>query len=217
MHHIRKNRREVIVSCLVILLPVLAGLLLWNRLPERVATHFDIHGTADGWSSRGFTVFGLPLFLLGVQIICVLCTSLDPGNSKQSEIIMRVVIWMVPVISTVTMASLYAKALGSSFSVSAVILCMSGFLFLIIGAFIPRAEQNGTIGIRVPWTLKDKEVWKKTHQLGGKTFLLGGLILLACMFLPGRYQAAGLILTIAVSGVLPVVYSWRLYHKKHHS
>ena len=42
------------------LLPILAGLALYSRLPEQVPTHFDFNGNPDGWSSRAFAVFGIP-------------------------------------------------------------------------------------------------------------------------------------------------------------
>lgn len=43
--------------------------LTWARLPERMATHFDAGGVADGWMSRnGYAWFsgGLFVFLVGI-------------------------------------------------------------------------------------------------------------------------------------------------------
>ena len=35
-----------------------------------MATHWGFDGTANGWSSRGMAVFGLPLFILALHLIC---------------------------------------------------------------------------------------------------------------------------------------------------
>ena len=48
---IRKNKRLLIITSLVPLLPMLVGLILWNRLPERMATHWGINGQVDGYGS----------------------------------------------------------------------------------------------------------------------------------------------------------------------
>ena len=45
-----KNKKYWLVTSLVTLLPIVLGLLLWNRLPEKLPTHFGVDGAADGWS-----------------------------------------------------------------------------------------------------------------------------------------------------------------------
>ncbi len=53
-------------------LPLVAfvHLLLWDRIPERLATHFDFEGNANGWMTRGQSL----LFDLAV-LLFVLVTS----------------------------------------------------------------------------------------------------------------------------------------------
>ena len=45
---IRKNKGKLILSSLVVLLPMVMGLLLWDRLPEQIATHWGVSGQPDG-------------------------------------------------------------------------------------------------------------------------------------------------------------------------
>ncbi|MFR8675629.1 MAG: DUF1648 domain-containing protein [Lachnospiraceae bacterium] len=52
------------MTSIITLLPVLYGLFLWNQLPDSVATHLDLDNQPDGYSSKAFAVFGLPLILL---------------------------------------------------------------------------------------------------------------------------------------------------------
>ena len=50
------NKKELLLTSLVCLLPLLAGVALYPRLPETMATHWGFDGTANGWSSRAATV-----------------------------------------------------------------------------------------------------------------------------------------------------------------
>ena len=69
MRKLKAERNTIILTSVLILLPVLAGVLLWNRLPEQIPTHFGFNGEPDSWSSRTFTVFFLPLFLLAIHLL----------------------------------------------------------------------------------------------------------------------------------------------------
>ena len=72
------NKKELLLTSLVCLLPLLAGVILYPRLPETMATHWGFDGTANGWSSRAATVFGLPLFILALHLICFYAESHGP-------------------------------------------------------------------------------------------------------------------------------------------
>lgn len=77
---IKENKKLIIVTSVVTLLPMIVGLLLWNKLPDTMATHFDINNQADGYSSKAFAVFGIPGFIFLCQLICVGATCVDPKH-----------------------------------------------------------------------------------------------------------------------------------------
>ena len=56
----KKYKWTLILACIVSICPIIVGLILWNQLPDRIATHFGSGGEANGWSSKAFTVFGIP-------------------------------------------------------------------------------------------------------------------------------------------------------------
>ena len=64
----KHEKKRLILTTVICLLPIMAGLVLYSRLPERVPTHFDFSGTPDGWSSRPFAVFGLPCLLAALNV-----------------------------------------------------------------------------------------------------------------------------------------------------
>ena len=50
---LKKHKMQLIWSSVVILLPVVAGLILWKALPEQFTTHWNAAGEADGFGSKG--------------------------------------------------------------------------------------------------------------------------------------------------------------------
>lgn len=110
---IKRNKKQLIISSIIILLPVLAGLIMWNMLPERIATHWNARGVADGFSGRSFTIFGIPIIMLILQWICILGTAMDPRNKEQNNKVFGMVLWIIPLISLLLNGMVYAIALGN--------------------------------------------------------------------------------------------------------
>lgn len=205
---LKKNKGLMILTSVIILLPVLAGILLWDRLPEQMATHWGGNGEADGWSSRPVAVFGLPLFLLAIHWMGVWLTGQDRRNRNQNEKILQMMFWIAPVISLFGMGGTYAAALGQSLRIDRLALLLLGIVFTIIGNYLPKCRQNYTIGIKIIWTLSDEENWNATHRLAGKLWVIGGLVLIVAAFLPGNWHIFVAPLLLGIMVVIPIVYSW---------
>ena len=69
--HMKDKTASLLVTLPWLSLPLVlfVHLLLWERMPERLAVHFDWSGAADGWMSRGESL----AFDAGV-LLFVLCT-----------------------------------------------------------------------------------------------------------------------------------------------
>ena len=94
------------------------------------------------------------------------------------------------------------------------IFVMVGALFVVLGNFIHSVKPNYFVGIRLPWTLENADNWRKTHQLGSKVWVIGGiLIILIALILPPEltvYVIMGIILCMVA---IPAVYSYREFRK----
>ena len=210
---IRKNKWKLIVTSIVILLPIAAGLLMWNVLPQEMATHWSFNGSANGWRGKAFAVFAMPLAMLAGHWICILVTALDPKNKNQTRKAMGLIYWIFPFLSLFVSAMIYADAVGLDFGRDAVYTVALGLMFIVIGNLLPKCKRNRTLGIRVKWTLEDDENWNATHRFGGKVWVAGGLILLPCALLPRtaiHIAAFGMIILLAI---IPTIYSYK-YHRK---
>lgn len=211
---IKNNKGKAIVSTLILLLPMLAGLVLWNHLPERMPIHWNAAGELDGWAGKPFAVLALPGFLLGLHWFCLIYTSLDPKAKNQSPKALGIIFWICPVISVLINAMMYAAALGISVSVPMLVTLMSGLLFIVIGNYLPKCTSNYTIGIKIMWTLDSEANWNATHRFAGKVWVVGGLLVMLCAFLPSNVMFWTMLAASLTLGIAPIAYSY-LYYRKH--
>lgn len=203
----------VMATSLLTLSPIAAGLLLWNKLPETIATHWGADGTADGFSSKAFAVFGLPLILLALHLLCIAATAHDPKNKEQNGKVFGMTLWIVPIISLFVGGVVYSAALGMALKMHILVCGLMGLMFLVLGNYLPKCKQNHTIGIKIKWTLENEANWNATHRFCGRLWFAGGVLILGCMFLP---EAIGMVVTFVILTalcVVPIVYSYR-YSKK---
>lgn len=211
---IRENKKKLILTSIVILLPILIGLILWNKLPDQVPTHWNAQGEVDGWSSKVFAVFGLPIVLFAVHWMCILVTSVDPKKQNIEGKVLWIVFWICPIISLLVGMLSYGAALGVEFKVDKIMLAIMGIMFIVIGNYLPKCKQSYTVGIKLPWTLNDEENWNRTHRMGGKLWVISGIILLLSMLLPANAMVVVVLAVIGVSVLVPTVYSYLLFREK---
>lgn len=220
MRKIKDNLSAVIVTSLVIILPMLIGLCLWNRLPEQVPIHFDFSGVADGWSSRAFAVFGLPGILLAAHIFTMIVVAIDPKEQGISDKIYKIVLWMMPLLSVCISVLVYANALELPVDVAMITQLFIGMLYLILGNFMPKARRNYTFGVRVRWALDSEKNWSHTNRIAGWCMMIGGFLFIISGLtgaLVGAGQSAFLIALFAavmVMTIIPCMYSY-FYYLKH--
>lgn len=207
---LKANKKTLIITSIITLLPILIGVLTWNKLPDVMATHFGTNNEANGFSSKAFTVFGIPLFMVAMQWLAALVTSKDPRRQNISPKMFTLVLWIVPVVSVFMAATIYPYNLGVDLDISFISMLLMGMLFVVVGNFLPKARQNYTIGIKIPWTLADETNWNKTHRLAGYLWVAGGVLMLL-MALTGFVKMPLFIGIVIVMTLVPCVYSFWLY------
>ena len=207
---IKKHLKLMLITSIVILLPILAGVALWDQLPQQLPFHWNAAGEVDGWASKPVAVFGTPLLMLALHWLAMVITAADPKKAQQSDKIMQMIIWLVPLLSVLLAAFTYASSLGKDLPVERFVPVFLGLFFVIIGNYLPKCKQSYTIGIKLPWTLHSEENWNKTHRLAGWLWVVCGLAMMVSGFAGGFL----LLLPLALVMVLvPMGYSFLLYRK----
>ncbi len=203
----------MIITSIVTLLPVLIGIICWNRLPDVMATHFGLNNEANGFSSKALAVFGLPAFLLALLWVGAFVTSRDPKKQNISPKVFSLTLWIVPVLSLFVAAIMYPINLGYKLDVIFFAELLLGLLFIIIGNYLPKARQNYTIGIKIPWTLANEENWNRTHRLAGYLWMIFGILMIligVTRFVPAAWLIGIILMTVLV----PCIYSFWLHASK---
>lgn len=200
------NKKILLITSIIILLPILFGVLNWEQLPDIMATHWNINNEVDGTMPKEFVVFGLPLILLGVQLSGSYFTTLDKKNKNTNF-----VLWIIPTISLLCGFVIYSTAFNYTVNISLIATLLLGVLFVIMGLYMPKVKQNYTVGIKIPTTLNNEENWNKTHAYAGKLWIAIGVLIMLFAIL-GLHEAAFGSILCAV--IIPIIYSVKLSRMK---
>ena len=208
-----KNRKsEAILTVVLCLLPMVAGAILYNKLPQSVPTHFGVDGRPDGWSGRAFAVFGLPAIIAALQALMLFGLRSDPKRQNMSPALRTIAVWTAPVVCMVVYAITMTNALGYNTHVEIIVPLLVGIVFILIGNYLPKTKQSYTMGIKLPWTLHSEENWNRTHRMAGFLWVIGGALMVLISLLH-LWQVWMMLVIITVMVLVPTVYSYLLYKK----
>ena len=206
---IKINKKLVLFTSILILLPSLVGCVFWNQLPEEIPIHFNLLGQADGYNHKMSAIFGLPTLMLLMHWLLLFIMIKDPKFSNISSKIQLLIYWIIPFVSCLSMISIFGESLGYSMMSGLLAQIFMGVVMIVIGNYLPKTHRNYIIGIRLPWTLENDDNWRKTHRLAGKIWVLGGLLLFLNSFVQ-LYVYWVFFLTLFFVVIIPSVYSYQL-------
>ena len=210
MELIKKHLRTLIISSLLLLIPVIVGLLLWDKLPDPMPMHWDIHGEVDGWSNKATAVFGMPALMLAMQWLCLFACTADPKYKNYNPKMLKMVLWVCPGIGLILCAMVYPAALGYEIPIEVIMPLLVGAMFMAFGNWLPKCKQTYTMGIKLPWTLASEENWNATHRFGGKIWFFGGILTILSTLIGNFWILLGILILMCL---LPTIYSYRYFIK----
>lgn len=205
------SKKEMILSVILCLLPIVPGLILWEKLPEQVPTHFGLNNEPNGYSSKVFAVFGLPAFMAALDALCLFGLSSDPRAEKHSKALDRIMLWFIPGLSILMSSLCLFMAIGKRINIALVMQLLIGAVFIVVGNYLPKCRRNYTMGIKLPWTLNDDDNWNYTHRLGGFLWVIAGLIEIVNAFIGSPWVFFAVIFMAAI---IPVTASY-IYYRRH--
>jgi uncharacterized membrane protein len=208
------TKLAITISLVLIIGAAIAGVLLWNQLPEPMASHWNINGEVDGYISKFLGVFLLPMMTLGLFLLFLAVPNIDPlkANIAQfRETFNLFIVFFVGFMIYVHALTLLWNLGYTNISINDAIMPAMGLLFILIGSLLRKAKRNFFIGIRTPWTLSSDTVWDKTHQLGAILFTLTGILTIVGAFFGGTISFWMLFVPLMGSTIFLLVYSYVLY------
>lgn len=202
------------IPIFIILIAFFIGIFFLPQLPLLVATHWGADGQANGYSTREFSIYFLPILMAGLYFLFLFLPSIDPYKKNFSQFknhydnFVAIIMFFLLYIHAIT---IYWN-LGNYFNMIQVLSPAFAVLFYYAGILTENAHQNWFVGIRTPWTMSNKIVWQKTHILGGKLFKITGLIALFSLILP-NFAIFLIIVPPLITATIVFVYSYFEYQK----
>jgi uncharacterized membrane protein len=189
---------------------------VFPRLPDQVPTHFNFQGEPDDWTARRFAAFAMPLFAALMTVMFNLLPKISPRRQNLDRF--NDTYWTIANLVVAFMCVLHVFVLGRALGwpvdvTTATLLCV-GIMFMVMGNVLPRTRSNWWMGIRTPWTMESENVWRATHRLAGKTFMLGGAITVIAALLPADLRPWVAMLALGIAGFIPVIYSYLYWRRE---
>lgn len=210
------TKLTTILVLILIAAAVLAGALFWDQLPESMASHWNENDQVDGYMSKFWGVWMMPLMVLGMFGIFLLVPVIDPlkANIAKFRNIFNLFILLITAFMLYIHGLTLAWNLGYEFRMSSAMLPFMGILFVFMGYMLRQAKRNWFIGIRTPWTLSSDTVWDKTHQLGSVLFIASGVLAFLGAFFGGTIALYLTLIPMLGSALFVVLYSFVLYQRE---
>ncbi len=212
------NKVTNIILLLLIAIALVVGVIFYPQLPDQVASHWNAAGEVNGYMTKFWGVFFLPILLAGLFLIYWIVPRIDPQKSNiQSFRKYYNYFWIVGFLFLLYIFGLQiAWNLGTRFNFSTAIIPAMVVLWYFVGIVIEKSKRNWFVGIRTPWTLSSDVVWEKTHKLGGKLFKLAALISLLGLLFPSGIAMLLIIAPVVIIAIITIVYSYVEYRKLFH-
>ena len=216
----RKNIFITLFVFIIALVPVFYLAAIYNSLPETVPTHFGFSGKPDSFGNKNIlwtTGAILPVVSIGIYFLLSNLYRIDPKKTAKlsPEVFSKIGMAVVLLFAALGISIIYAAAHGT-FNVRLLLPIISLF-FVYMGNMMHSIKPNYFVGIRLPWTLEDPDNWRVTHQLAGKLWFIGGIIItIATLLLPEKIAMIFFFCGTAVIVLVPIISSYR-YFKSHAS
>lgn len=192
---------------------VVISIVAYPDIPERMPTHWGANGEANGWSSRLWGAWMMPLIMAVLWLLLRAIPHIDPRKANYEKFAGMYDAFIILILGflLVMHGIVIAAATGRDVKMDRIMMPLVGIFIAAIGFLIPRAAPNWFIGIRTPWTLTSDESWVKTHKLGGPLFVALGLLMAASSLIAPE-QAIWILVAAAIGIVgFLFIYSYRVW------
>ncbi|APV43484.1 putative membrane protein [Dehalogenimonas formicexedens] len=157
----------------------IASAIVYPSAPETVPIHWGLNGEPNGYGGRFEGLFLLPLMTIGIYLLLLVLPKIDPKRANYEKFggVYRIIRTLLVVFMAGIHGVILASIKGASIDIGMAVMVMVGLMFVVLGNYFGKLKQTWFVGIRTPWTLTSELSWRKTHQLGGKIFVVFGLLL----------------------------------------
>ncbi len=211
----KRLRKSEVFLFIIVLIAFVISVYFYPKLPEKVASHWNSKGEVDGYTSKFFGLFFLPITLAGLDLLFAIIPRIDPlkENIEKFRKYYDGFVVLFSIYMVVIHLQVILWNIGIKVNPAVLIAIGMGILLFYIGILCENSKRNWFIGIRTPWTLSSDAVWEKTHRAGGKLFKIAGIISIVGAFFQ-KYAIFFIIIPVVAVAIYVIVYSYIEYQKE---
>ncbi|HUF26566.1 MAG TPA: SdpI family protein [Gemmatimonadaceae bacterium] len=199
------------VSIALVALSWIFSVIVFARLPDRMATHYDLTGNPARWDPKVIGAYLLPVLMLLMwaaarwrpRVIAV------EGRDDDLENLRELILTSLLAFLALMHVGILGAALNWNVSLPQLLPLGLGALFLMIGHVLPRLRQSGLIGIRTRFTLRSERVWERTHRVAGAIMTAAGSVMIAAGLVDTGRAMPVVIVAALASALATAGYAYR--------
>jgi len=207
----------IAVAVVLLVAAAFTQVALADKLPDKVPTHFNLRGEADGWTDKDqvFVIFYLmPTITAGLVALGLFVLPwVSPANFAVESFrrTYDYVFFLVAVLFAFLYALIETAQVTGTFAFDRWMIAGFFLFFALIGNVLGKVKSNFWLGVRTPWTLADPQVWERTHRVAAWWFVVVGLVGVIAAA-AGLHPVACFVFLIG-GALVPVFYSLVLYKR----
>jgi immunity protein, SdpI family len=216
MNPINPSLKTEIIPLLLIVLTMFLSVYFYDNWPDTIASHWNFKGEVDGYSNKIFMVWLFPFMMSLLYALFLALPYIDPKKKNYKGFSSFYHFFKILIMSVLFLTFLGVGLFNLNYNINITLLTTVsiGSFMIIIGSFLKDIKPNWFMGIKNPWTLSSDKVWKKTHILGGYFFMIFGVIIIACNFLPEILSIILFIIGMLLIIIGTTIYSFFIYSKE---
>ena len=196
-------------------------------MPERVAVHFGLSGEADRYGSR-YESFILPLIIIILAAVWELVSrafekraeqsddgrekSHSRSNARVADIIALSVTAMMTLMQIVFLFRWVKGVEYADLDELRVMSALMGILFIVLGNVMPKTKPNGSIGLRVKWSMYNDVTWQKSNTLAGIMLMAAGVLsFVTALVASAAVSVVMLLVYLAAAVTVSCIYAKKVY------
>lgn len=210
------TRNTVYLTIFLIVFAIAFSLSVYGRLPDQMASHWNAANQVDGYISRFWGAFLMPVISMGMLLLFLIIPQIDPLKANIAKFrgyFNAFIALMVGFMVYMHVLTILWNLGYNRFNMGTAMLPALGLIFIFAGIMMRQAKRNFFIGIRTPWTLSSDHVWDETHRLGSILFIASGVLALLGVFFPD-YAIWFILVPVLGSTLFLLVYSYILYQRE---
>lgn len=204
----KKINFTIIVTTLVCLIPMVLGIVFWNKLPDELPINYGFNNEIGKMAPKLVNIILMPLFFVAMNISLHISLAMKEKIGAKLLVFMK---WIIPMLSVVVGSFMILKPLGLSIEASTLIIPLISFVLIVVGNYVPKTKPNYFVGYRLPWIINNEEIWIKTHRFCGVLLVVCGFVsFITSFFSFGKYV---FLVSILIIVFLPLFYSLSIKFK----